>query len=99
VVARSSALGLSTPQVIARTGQNPFNNSLEINYAVNAASDVSVNAFSTEGKLIATLASGPQDAGQYSVSWDASDIPSGTYFIRIEADGQHVQTLKTVKQQ
>ena len=37
------------------------------------------------GQAVATIADGYMEADLYSFSWNASDIPSGMYFIRAEA--------------
>lgn len=47
------------------------------------------------GKEIATLVSCIEAAGTHSVRWDASGVPSGVYFYRLQA-GEFVQTRKLV---
>jgi hypothetical protein len=37
------------------------------------------------GQEVATLANGMQEAGNRSVTWDASTSSSGVYFIRLDA--------------
>jgi len=66
---------------------NPFNASTVIEYAVKTPGDVELSVFNVLGQKIATLASGHHDAGVYSITWDASEVPSGVYFARVETTG------------
>jgi hypothetical protein len=47
------------------------------------------------GEKIASLLSTRLNAGTHSARWDASDVPSGVYFYRMEAD-DFVQTKRLV---
>jgi hypothetical protein len=65
---------------------NPFNPSTVISYQLSALSHVSLKVYDTAGRLVATLVNGPQQAGYYRVSFDGSELPSGIYFCRLQAD-------------
>ena len=47
------------------------------------------------GQVVATLASGHMDAKTHTLSWDASNLSSGMYFVKAEAGGS-VTTQKLV---
>ena len=47
------------------------------------------------GRVVRELASGARPAGTYEVSFDATGLPSGVYFYRIEA-GDYVETKRMV---
>ena len=47
---------------------------------------------------IYTLTNGYKDAGTYSLTWDATDVSSGMYFVKAHADGfTATQKLMLVK--
>lgn len=71
---------------------NPFNPSTTIRFSLPAAAHVSLTVVNLLGEEVATLVARGMEAGTHLVQWDASGIPSGIYFYRLEAkpgvDGQ-----------
>jgi hypothetical protein len=74
---------------------NPFNPTTSMTLAVPEAGNVSVQVYNIMGQVVATLASGHMDASTYTLTWDASNVSSGMYFIKAEAAGS-VTTQKLV---
>jgi chitinase len=76
---------------------NPFNPSTTIQYAIPAASRVTIKVFDVLGREVATLLDEQRNAGVGSVHFDASSrsVASGVYFYRIQA-GSFVQTKKMI---
>ena len=72
---------------------NPFNPSTKIRYSLPAAAQVSLRVYNVLGGLVATLAEGVQNAGEYSVEWNARDNSSGVYIVRLQA-GAYGQARK-----
>ncbi len=72
---------------------NPFNPTTQIQFDVPAQSELSVEVYSITGQRVAVLANGTYQAGQHTVSFDASNLSSGVYFYRLNA-GSFVQTQK-----
>ncbi len=69
---------------------NPFNPSTSIAYTLPAAGRVRVTVYAVDGRRVATLRDGRQEAGLHTVRWDGRDdtgrpVPSGTYFYRVTA--------------
>lgn len=67
---------------------NPFNAITTIKYYLPSESDISLSIYNLLGQRIEILFNGTQTAGDHSVAWDASRIPSGIYFARLEAAGR-----------
>ena len=74
---------------------NPFNPNTVISYSLPSASNVKLIVYNTLGQTIKTLESGYKNAGNYSINFNASALPSGIYFYRLEA-GQFSQIKKMI---
>lgn len=70
---------------LAQNYPNPFNPTTTIGYSIPAAGNVVLKVFNVLGEEIKTLEDGYKAAGIYDVSFNASDLPSGIYYYRIEA--------------
>jgi hypothetical protein len=78
-VPRRFALSESRPQ--------PARQRATFDYAVPEAAEVQIEVYDLLGRRVATLAEGRTPAGQHEVTVEASRLPSGTYFVRMTADG------------
>ena len=63
---------------------NPFNPTTIIKYEIPEGSLVLLKVYDILGRVIRTLVNEYQDAGYKEVSFDASAIPSGIYFYRLQ---------------
>lgn len=72
---------------------NPFNAQTEISYSLPDPSHVRVTVYNLLGQKIETLVEANQQAGEHEVVWDASRVPSGIYFYRLDA-GKYSYTRK-----
>jgi hypothetical protein len=93
-----SNLGLSAPLSVASASPNPFTNNLVIRYHLEVASNTIVAIYDANGRMVKTLVNQKQNAGSYSVTWNASGQPTGIYFISTIINGKATQTLRIVKQ-
>ena len=82
---------------------NPFNPATTIKYQLPQATDVRLEIFNVVGQVVRTLVADPQDAGRYTVQWDATNdggqpLSSGIYFYRLLAgDFQEVNKMLLLK--
>ncbi len=74
---------------------NPFNPSTTIKYSIPQSSFVKIKVFNTIGQEVAELVNQELQTGNYEVTFDARNLPSGIYFYRLEA-GKFVQTNKMI---
>lgn len=73
---------------------NPFNPATLIRYGLPKAMHITLTVHRLDGELIDTIVDDPQQAGSYTVDYSARDIPSGTYFYRLQcADGTFVRRM------
>jgi thiol-disulfide isomerase/thioredoxin len=66
---------------------NPFNPSTTISFSLPAKAYVTLIVYDILGKEMTTLFKGEKTAGVNIIEFDASNLPSGIYFYRIEANG------------
>ncbi len=72
---------------------NPFNPTTNINFTLPKDSNVRLSVYNLLGQKVAALMDKPLTAGQYHVTFNGSDLPSGVYFYRLQA-GKYSQTRK-----
>lgn len=78
--------------VITQNYPNPFNPHTNIDYAVPEEGWVKITIYNARGERIKELVNSSQQAGLYSIQWDACDdsgckVASGVYFYKIKANG------------
>ncbi len=66
---------------------NPFNPTTTIAFDLPKASDVQLVIYNMLGQEVTTLCDRQMQAGRYQFTFDASQLSSGIYFYRIQADG------------
>jgi hypothetical protein len=72
---------------------NPFNPITVISYSLPSASTIKLILFNTLGQEVKTLENGYKNAGNYTINFNATNLPSGIYFYKLEA-GQFTQVKK-----
>ncbi len=76
---------------------NPFNPSTTISFSIPTEEFVSLKVYNSLGEEVAELVNETLSAGNYSVTFDASELTSGVYFYRLDADGIDVQKFSSTK--
>lgn len=72
---------------------NPFNPSTKISYNIPEAVNVKIIVYNLLGQEVKILKNKFEDAGIYTVDFDASELNSGLYLYKLEA-GSYTQTRK-----
>ena len=76
---------------------NPFNPTTNLTFKIPNRCEISLKIYNILGEKVATLINGKMmEAGHHRVIWNASDLPSGIYFYRLEASGQYSSIKKCV---
>jgi len=74
---------------------NPFNPSTTISFALPQATQLKITVYNTLGEQVTTIAEGMYDAGYHKITFNASNLPSGTYIYRLESN-DFVQVRKMI---
>ena len=87
-LAETPSEGMITEYSLGTAYPNPFNPTTSLTLAVPEAGNVSVQVYNIMGQVVATLASGYMEANTSTpLTWDASNVSSGMYFVKAEANG------------
>lgn len=65
---------------------NPFNPSTSIGFFLPISSNVKLTVYDISGKAVRTLVDRFEQAGEYSVTFDATGLTTGVYFYKLETD-------------
>jgi len=96
----------STPSsfILEQNYPNPFNPTTTISYSIpssvnngrtQSVVNVTLTIYNSLGQKVATLVNKAQAPGNYSVQFNASNLPSGVYFYKLQA-GNFTSTKKMI---
>jgi len=87
----------SVPSELSLIGSfpNPFNPSTVIAYQLYIDGDVNISVYNMKGQLVSNLYDSYQAAGYHEITFDASDLSSGMYFVTI-SNGNEVYNQKVL---
>ena len=66
---------------------NPFNPVTTISYSLPEAAVARLEVVDLSGRTVATLMKGWQESGSHQIIWEARNLASGAYIIRLISDG------------
>jgi len=75
---------------------NPFNPTTSISFNIPENFDVSVDVYDLGGAKVATVYNGYMEAGSHNMTFDASDLASGTYLYKLTAGNLVVSRKMTL---
>ena len=83
---------------LSKVYPNPFNPTTNISFSVPEISNVLLEVYDINGHIIRELTNNLYLQGVYTVSWNASDYPSGMYFVRMVSGGfMDIQKVMLIK--
>ncbi len=101
-VGNSSAIGIHTistevPQrfELKQNYPNPFNPTTNIEFSIAKTREVSLVIYNSLGQLVSTLVNQELKPGTYKYDFNASGLPSGSYYYRLTA-GDFIRTNKMI---
>ena len=74
---------------------NPFNPTTTIDVSIASDSQITLNVYDINGRLVSTLADGVYDMGYHSFVWNGLDqtgnqVSAGIYFYSLQAEGMSI---------
>jgi hypothetical protein len=90
-------LRLATPEIIASVAPNPLGSTSTLKYKVDAPAQIKIMLYDNSGRAVKLLADKRQDAGTYTLNWNAASLGQGVYHIAISKNGSVSKTLSLVK--
>lgn len=83
---------------LSEINPNPFNSSTRIHYQIPAATRVTLTIYDVTGRRVTVLEDRNMDSGEHETIWDASNMPSGVYFLHMNTkDFQDTKKLLLLK--
>jgi len=97
-IERNNEVSIPTGTTLHQNYPNPFNPVTSIEFSVSSREFVTLEVFDVLGKRVAELVNNWVEPGHYSVRFDASGIPSGTYVYVLNAgEYRHSRQLTLLK--
>jgi len=86
------------PRPLSRVSPNPFSRSTVIHYRVTESGRVSLRVFDLQGRPVAELVDGTMETGEFTATFEAGDLPAGTYFYELQTQtGSESGKMKLTK--
>jgi len=76
---------LPTQFTLSQNYPNPFNPTTTFQFQIPISGLVSIKVFDILGREVVVLLNEVKSVGTYQITWNASTLPSGVYFYRVQA--------------
>jgi Secretion system C-terminal sorting domain/Right handed beta helix region len=93
---QDSVSELPTEFSVASIYPNPFNSSATVKVSLPESSELMVTVFNASGQHVATLHDGMIAAGSHTLTFEASHLASGLYFVQATIPGKLNQVQKAM---
>ena len=91
-------IGMPTIFSLSPAYPNPFNPVANLDFSLPIDSDVKVDVYDINGRLVDTLIDGFMDIGYHSVTWNADAFGSGIYLVKMLSGGlESTQKITLIK--
>jgi len=77
------------PYKLSQNYPNPFNSETKISFILPEKSRVYISIYDIRGQFIENLVEGTYEKGKYNFTWDAKELKSGIYLIRMRANNYY----------
>ena len=84
----AAGIGKNSGKVSLKASPNPFNNQSMISFTLEQSADVSLKVFDITGREVQSLVNGHLSPGAHQAVFDAKNLSSGFYFIRLDSQGE-----------
>jgi len=95
VVGDISKFMVPTQFALGSAYPNPFNPSTKLSLDITQTGYVNMEVYNLKGQVVETLINGVMNAGYHTITWNASQLSSGMYFVKVIA-GENVATQKVM---
>ncbi len=75
---------------------NPFSQTTQIAYTLPSQGTVTLKVYNLIGEQVTELVNASEDAGNYQVTFDASDLTQGVYLLKLEVNDQVITRMMTL---
>ncbi len=97
--AASSTASLPATTALGDAFPNPLTDRATVGFDVAEATEVRLAVYDVLGRTVAVLAEGTVEAGRHEAVFDAANLPSGTYLVRLEVADPGTGAGSTVETQ
>jgi hypothetical protein len=99
ITPKSQPDGVAAGCMLEQNYPNPFNPSTTLTYRVTERSEVELTVTDVAGNAVTKLVNSTLEAGSHTTDFNASDLPSGSYFATIRINGLEsgMKYTRTVK--
>jgi len=104
IIGHATVTGGTSEQVVVDNFEllgnypNPFNPTTNIRFSLAATSEITLNVYDVQGRLVAELFKGAMESGVHEVAFNANGLTSGVYFAQMSgAFGSDVMKMVLMK--
>jgi len=82
--------------LLSQNMPNPFKGTTTIKFNLAVSQNVTISIYNVTGRLVTVLVNDTYSAGEHSVAWNASGLPSGYYLYRIKTASKSIVKKATL---